>query len=84
VPLGLGAVAAAVIAAGPGAVPGAPPPPPEARPVAPAPTFGLPPAAAQVPAPAPPSGRGLWIGIVIGTLASAVLFVLAYVLFLSR
>ncbi len=49
---------------------------------APAPTFGLPPAGASV----GPGllGRPLWLGILIGTGVSAVLFTLAYVLFLSR
>ena len=55
----------------------------EPRPGAPAPTFGLPPSAEPGRAPALPS-RGLWLGILIGTLLSGVLFTLAYVLFLSR
>ena len=59
--------------------------PVEQRAAAPAPTFGLPPAAGgQSLAIAPASRTALWLGIGIGTLLSAVLFALAYVLFLSR
>ncbi len=49
----------------------------------PAPTFGLPPTGPLSTA-APVNRRALWLGILIGTIASAVMFAIAYALLLSR
>ena len=71
----------------PVAVPLVPPVmPPVAVPAqaAPPPTFGLPSSPAAAPAPPALAGRTLWIGILIGTGVSTLLFALAYLLFLAR